>query len=147
MSKKTPIHLTIDADLYDLIMNYKAVHSDFSISQELEEWIRIKINANNNLEEGDIMDYDTEKAKLLMELKKLESKKELMEKQSEKDKLKEATIDHMIDNELQYETNIEDIPEKRAQGLVFLWKQRYNENISTDEARDLIVERIKQRGL
>lgn len=144
MSKKTPIHLTIDAELYELIMNYKAVHTDFSISQELEEWIKIKINHQD--QESETFDYDKEKARLVMEMRKLESRKELSNRQEEQDKVKQATIDHIIDNQLEY-SNAGEVAELRKDGLVFLWKSRYNETINPLQAKEMIETRLKERGL
>lgn len=142
---KAKINLSIDADLYEFIKNYKAVNTDFNISQELEEWIRIKMGHQNN--ETEIVDYDKEKARLLMELRQLESKEELAKREDEKEDMKIKTIDHAIDNAIKFGKKIEEIPDDRKNGVAFLFKSRYNVDITPLEAKELLENRIKERGL
>lgn len=148
MAKKTPIHLTIDSDLYEHIMTYKALHKDFSISEKLEEWIRIVINEHDD--EPETLNYDSEKAKLLLELKKLESKKELHERTDEREKEITEVIDRQIDNCLEYLKPSEkpsDVPDMRKVGLTFMLKSRFKKQINPLEAKDMIENRMKERGL
>lgn len=139
---KSLLHLSIENDLKEL-----AKKSNLNLSQEFEQWIRIRLNANIN--EDDNMDHDLEIAKLRQEISKLESQKELMAKQEMKDKEEEMIIDHAIDNEMESNKDIkpEDIPSKRSHGLVYLFNMKFRKSISDMEATNMIENRMKERGL
>lgn len=138
---KAKLNLSIDTELLDL-----AKQSNLNLSSEFEEWVKIRLNKNILNIENETLDYDKEYARLQLELQKLESKKEMIEKQDSKDKEKIMVIDHVIDNQIEYD-KAEDIAEKRFAGIKFLFKQKFNENITDLDAKNLINNRLMERGL
>lgn len=138
---KPRLNLTIDADLLEI-----AKSADINLSAEFEEWLKIRLG--QSFKEVENVDYDKEYARLQLELQKLESKKELKQKEEQKDKEQLMVLDHAIDNERETpETKLEDIPLKRAPGIKYLFKQKFNINLSDSEAIKLLDDRIKERGL
>ena len=139
MSKAT-LHLSIDTDLLELAKNM-----DLNLSAEFEDWIRIRTgNMDNNNEEK--VDYDKEYARLQMELKRLESKKEMEARQEDLDKRKVAAIDRTIDQEME-NTEASKIPANRSSGLIYIFKSAFNVNLTEKEAVELIENRMKERNL
>lgn len=138
---KPRLNLTIDADLLEL-----AKASDLNLSAEFEEFLKIRLN--QNLPDNEKIDFDKEYTRLQMELRKLESKKELVEKQDMKEQERLMVLDHAIDNELEIDScKVIDIPENRANGIVYLFKKKFNENLTSEQAKKLLSDRIKERGL
>ena len=137
---KTHLTLYIDNDLIVL-----AKSSGINLSQEFEQWIRIRMNqtADNEVKE------DTELliAKYRAEIIKLESQAERnKEIQGQKDyELK--VLDDMIDNMKQFNENLADIAEVRIHGLQFLFKRKFGMDLNPFEAKEMLLNRIKERGL
>lgn len=143
MANKVPLHLTIDADLLDYAKKMKGETIN-SLSEEFEEWLKIRIN--QDIKTDETFDYDKEYTRIQMELKKLESKKEMKNNQEMKDKEKLAVIDLTIDNEIKY-TKPEEIANKRFVGLKYLFNQKFNEKLTDIQAIELLNNRLKERGL
>lgn len=144
---KCVLHLSIDSDLYNYIKNYKEAHTEFNISAEVEEWIRIRMNVRGLEQEVKTVEQiDQEKARHLLEIRKLESEKELAKRQEQDNELEVQLIDHIIDNEMET-SKAQDIPANRARGLKYLMLQRFNKTITEVEAQELLEARVKQRGL
>lgn len=137
---KGKLNLSIDVDLLELAKN-----SDLNLSQEFEEWVKVRLNQPIS-DEFEEIDLDKEKARLMLEMRKLESKAELQKRQEEKEDLKLKTIDHAIDNSLKH-MKPEEIPESRKDGVVYLFKSRHRTEINPLEAKELIENRMKERGL
>ena len=138
---KSTLHLSIDSELLEIAKNM-----DLNLSSEFEEWIRIRAgqNVTDTIEKS--KDYDKEYARLQLEMQKLQSQKELADKEEQKQSEILMLIDHTIDNELEI-TPAEQIPEKRAQGLAYLFKQKFKRDITIEEAMAMLSDRIKERGL
>lgn len=138
---KGVLHLSVDVDLIVL-----AKASGLNLSGEFEEWIRIRLGQVDNMEENNV-DYDMEIAKLHQELARLQSKKQLSETKGMKVQEEVMVIDNIIDNALEFKTRIEDIPEKRFKGLIYLYNKKFHRVINGDQAKALLSDRIKERGL
>lgn len=139
---KSNLTLSIDTNLLVLARN-----SNINLSKEFEEWVKIRLNQPLDFEDGEnIIDYDKRYAELKLELQKLELKKEAEKDKEAKDKEKEELIDHIIDNELEV-TEAINIPEKRYIGLQFLYNKRFNINLNEQEAKDILFNRLQERGL
>lgn len=137
---KSTLHLTIDPELVNI-----AKDSGINLSSEFEEFIRFRLK--QNIDTPEVLDIDLEKAKHIQALKVLETKAELQARQEMKDKEELMLIDHIIDNEMEGGTKPPEIAEKRGRGTAFLFKQRFNKTISTQEAVQLLNDRIKEREL
>lgn len=138
---KVMLHLSIDSDLREW-----AKISGMNLSAEFEEWIRIKRGMNMSDIENNKVDYDKEYTRLQMELRELESKKELAARQSDLQERKNLQIDRAIDQCLK-DFPIDQVAEQRKHGIVYIWKSAFNENITEDEALQILENRIKERNL
>ena len=141
MANKVPIHLTIEPELAEWAKN-----SNLNLSSEFEDWVKIRRGQSMVDIENESIDYDKEYARLQLELQKLQSKKEMKQKEDERQKERDMVIDHIIDNQLEYD-KIEDIPKLRFKGLQFLFSKKFNETITEPQAIKLLEDRIKERGL
>ena len=140
---KAKLNLSIDTDLLQL-----AKDSNLNLSSEFEEWVRIRLN--HFVDNESPINFDVEKAKHQQALIELERKEKAAEEIKNKIETiveeKNQLLDHAIDNQLLVD-KIEDVPMKRFAGIKFLWKQKFNEPLTDEEAKKLLEDRIKERGL
>lgn len=139
----THLTLYIPSDLKKI-----AKASGLNLSQEFTEFMRIRLNQMPI--ETESIDYEKKAAMLKQELSicenKIKAQEEIKDKMDSIDSEKNLVIDHAIDNQLMYD-KAQDIAEKRFVGIKYLWKQKFNENITDDEAKELIIQRLRKRGL
>jgi len=135
------LHLSIDTELLAL-----AKSSKLNLSGEFEEWVRIRLN--QNLDQEPLIDHDLEIAKHRQQIAKHESKKAIIKTAEMKEKEKIMVVDNMIDNHLELSNDKpEHVPEKRFKGLMFLFDKKFRIKLSDQEAKDILSNRIKERGL
>lgn len=141
---KAQLHLSIDLDLHQAAKN-----SNLNLSAEFEEFLKFRLKQASNINISDV-DYDLEIAKHKQEIESLLRKKSV--KTSDQEQLKElnAMLDRAIDNSAKFlkegET-VKDIPHLRAQGITYLYKQKYKKEISNKEAATMLEKRINERDL
>ena len=136
---KSQLHLSIDSDLKELAKN-----SNLNLSQEFEEWVRIRLQ-RNIAEDIKYTDYPLEKAKLIQEIALLESREELSKREELKEKEETMILKSFLDNIKEFD-NLplnDDNLTKRTTGLIFIFKQRLNKIITTEQAQNMIKEGLK----
>lgn len=138
-SSKSHLTLYIDNELKAL-----AKASNINLSNEFENFLRFRLK--QDIKQESIIDTELEIAKHKQAIDKLLTQKELQQTQEMKEKEEIMVIDHIIDNEIQF-TSKEELPSKRANGLQFLFKQKFNKYLAQEEAIKLLEDRIKERGL
>ena len=135
---KAKLNLSIDTDLLELAKN-----STLNLSQEFEEWVKIRLINKSSIDIINV-DYDLEKAKLLQELALLESKEEISKRQELKEKEEVMILKSFIDNIKEFDTLPlkDDDLRTKANGLIFLFKQKLNKVIRTDQAIEMIKKEL-----
>jgi post-segregation antitoxin (ccd killing protein) len=135
-------HLTlyIDTDLVSL-----AKSSNMNISQEFEEWIKLRLGQTNEMKP--VIDIDEEIAKHQVEIQKLKNQAELDKKMENIDEMKMATLDRIIDNMIEGKNDLLNPDDTRIHGIQFLFQKKYKELINALDAKELLLKRIKERGL
>ena len=139
---KRQLNLYIDDELIELAKTNPNIDS---ISKEFNEWLKFRVGQMSEPENVNV-DYDKEVARLRQEISKLESKKAIKKTDEMKDKEKIMVVDHIIDNQLEYDKP-DVLPEKRFKGLMFLFDKKFRIKLSDQEAKDILSNRIKERGL
>lgn len=140
MTNKNHLTLYIDNELINI-----AKSINMNLSQEFEEWIRIRLN--QNIEDKPIIDIELERAKLKAQLIQLDNIQEQDKLKIDKQKEEIMIIDNMIDNMIEYKEDLTNITDTRLQGLKFLYKKKFNKDINILEAKELLINRIKEKGL
>ena len=143
---KSFLHLSIDTDLLTL-----AKQSDLNLSAEFENWVKIRLNQNDNMDEkAENLDFDKEILRLKNEITRLQSKKELQKSEDLKAKelndFLDYNIDNMLKNKAQNQT-LEDKIRDRVSGLKYLYKNKYRKNLNDTEIINMFLDRLKERGL
>ena len=131
---KGRLSLTVDSELVELAKN-----SNLNLSAEFEEWVRIRLQ-QNIAKDIEHTDYPLEKAKLIQQISLLESREALSQRQGLKDKEEKMILDNFISNIKEFDIlplNDNDLG-LRVRGLIFLYKQKINKKITTEEATELI---------
>jgi hypothetical protein len=150
-TKKGLLHLSVDNDLVNL-----AKSSNYNLSQEFEDWIRIRLNQTNN--NNPVIDIDKEVARYHMEIQKLLSKKELEQEQKNIENEKKMVIDNYINNLIKFKEETDspsytdhftykDLIDKEIHGLIFLFKKKFNIDLSVNDSREIITNALKEKGL
>lgn len=137
---KAKLNLSIDTDLLELAKN-----SSLNLSEEFEDWIRIRLMKDIEVDKKEV-DFNLEKAKLIQELKLLESKEELSKSQEFKEKEELMIVDSVIKNMREFKPIKETSEEqwlKRSNGLVYIFKRKLNKVITPEQARKILEKRIK----
>jgi hypothetical protein len=138
---KIMLHLSIEPEIVAL-----AKASNINLSQEFEQWLKIRLNQVNNDNEP-IIDTDFEIAKHEAEIIKLRTKKEVKQDLEFKAKEEIMVIDNQIDNLLEFKEDLKNITEERIHGIQFLFQKKFNKILNTLQAKELLENRIKERGL
>lgn len=86
-------------------------------------------------------------AEHLAEIKRLQSQAEVEKEKKDKGSEENTTIDFQIDNMVEYKESLTEPDQARVTGLQFLFKKRYNKILNPLQAKDLLVNRAKERGL
>lgn len=140
---KGVLHLSIEPELISL-----AKSMGINLSQEFEDWIRIRMN---QVKKNDIQKTEDEANKLIaqhrIEIMKLESEREKIKEQELNKDLEKEVIDFQIDNIIENKGSLTDIDPLRFAGLQFVFKKKFGKILNSLEAKDLIEKRIKERGL
>lgn len=153
MSDKKTLHLSIDSNLTDL-----AKTSGLNLSQEFEEWIRIRLNQNNDL--NPTVDTEMEIAKHKSEILRLEQEAKVQKTREMEDSEREALIEKATNALLNWKKQ-KDAGEFQdrhfdwnreidtyAKQLQFVFKKRLNINLNNLlEARELIIKKLKEKGI
>lgn len=148
---KVHINLSLDSDIYELSKTM-----NLNLSEEFEQWIRIRMNQYNKDEEQAKVNTELEIAKHIAEIKKLQTQAEMEKEQKDKEDRETKFIDYTIDNinsiELSIESNkgksIEElIDDSKIHGIQFIFKKKFNKTLDYLQAKELILNRIKERGL
>lgn len=134
---KVHINLSLDKDIYDI-----AINSGLNLSQEFEEWIKIRMNQT---EENNNEDVDLLIAKTQAELSRLQSRKEIVKTEVQKAKEEVMIIDDMIEDMKKFEET--EVSDMRIHGIQFLFKKKFNKTLNPLEAKELIENRISERNL
>lgn len=149
MPGKNHLTLYIDSDLVSI-----AKSSGLNLSQEFEQWIKIRMNKIES--ESPIIDKQLEIAKHKSEIQKLESMveqdKQIEMKQKEETMIVDNMIDNIIEIEMEMDMNkgkklIDLITDAKVSGIQFLFKKKFNKNLTPVEAKQLLENRIIERGI
>jgi len=156
---KAKLNLSIDTDLLDLAKNFTDSNNEkLNLSQEFEEWVKIRIQKNINME-VERVDYDFEKAKLRQDLALLESKQELFNREELKEKEEEMIINQIVNNlkntkkeKEDYLFQTENIRKKvrikeddiieKANAIVYIFKKKLDKKITVEKAKEIIKEKL-----
>lgn len=138
---KGALTLSIDTEILEM-----ARKSDINISQTVEDILRSVLQQSVAVDEPAI-NIDAEVAKHMMEIKRLQTKAELMHEQADKNKEEIMIVDNMIDNMVQFKDPLNPVPDSRAHGLTFLFNKRLHKQITQLQAKEMLENRIKERGL
>lgn len=134
---KSTLHLTIETNLIEI-----AKASGLNLSQEFEEWIKIRLG---QIDDGKpIIDIDMEIAKYQAEIQKLKSQAELNKEIEFKGKEENMILDNSIDNMKQFEENLANPSDTRIHGIQFLMQKKFNKILNPLEAKELLLKRIKE---
>lgn len=149
---KNHLTLYIDTTLTEL-----AKGSGMNLSQEFEEWIRIRMNQSQKEEEG--IDIPMEIAKRKEEIMRLEQKEKVKETKISEEQEKDQFINKVVDNFLIWEKR-KDRGEFQSKTfdksneldtsirqLQFVFKKRLNIILNSLIAKDLILNKFKERGI
>ncbi|GAG71883.1 unnamed protein product [marine sediment metagenome] len=133
---KAKLNLSIDTDLLELAKN-----SDLNLSAEFEDWVKIRL-VRHHLNNGDVVDYGVERAKLKQELALLESKEELAKKQEFKMKEEQMIIDDVINNVKEFHPKGISVQEltNRSHGLIYLLKRKLRKSVTEKEALKMLID-------
>jgi hypothetical protein len=143
MAKQT-LHLSIDNNLVDI-----AKSMNINLSAEFEQWIRIRLNQNDIIDDKNdiIIDKDKEIAVHMSEIKKLQSQKELQKEVEERKSEESMIIDQQIDNMKLFNEDLTNPSIERIHGMQFLFRKKFNKELNSLQSKDLLLNRIKERGL
>lgn len=141
MSNKSHLTLYVDNEVKNL-----AKSSNFNLSQEFEDWLRVRLNMKNKeVLENNIEDADKLIAEYRMKIEKLQSAKELdKELEMQKSEQKQVIyfqIDNMIENNEPLQEPFEPL---RIKGIQFIFKKKFNIIMNTLEARETLLNGIEQ---
>lgn len=133
-----------------------AKQSGLNLSQEFEEWIKIRLNQYEK-EKNDI-DIPLEIAKHKEEILKLEQESKVQQTQISEEKQKEALINKVVDDFLIWKQRV-DKGEFRnkmfswnkeldtsIRQLQFIFKKKLNLILNSLVAKDLILNKLKEKG-
>ena len=140
---KSLLHLSIDTGILELAKN-----SGINLSGEFEEWIKVRLRMDD--ESMPKESIDNEIIKYQQEIQKLRSMSEIVQSKEMVEREKLMVIDNTIDNRMKYKKEgerISKIPKERAKGLMFMLKKKYNDRMTEDDAAELLLKRMKERGL
>lgn len=137
---KNHLTLYIDTDIVSL-----AKSSGLNLSSEFEEWIKIRLGKMDEIKPD--IDVDLEIARHKAEILKLESVNELKKEKLEAETAEKVSLDRMIDNMIEFKDDMSNISEPRINGVQFIFKRRYNKVLNPMEAKELLLNRIKERNL
>lgn len=133
--------LYIDNDLVTL-----AKSSNMNLSAEFEEWIKIRLGKMGD-ETKKVCDPENEILRMRAEIQKLESQKELYLKEQNKEKEINMVLDGYIDNMIEFKEDLTNPSDSRTHGVQFLMQKKFHQIIGPLEAKELLLNRIKERGL
>jgi hypothetical protein len=137
---KGVLHLSISPDLIE-----RAKNSNMNLSEEFESWLKIRLNQTNKAANN--QDIDKEISKLQMEILNLNNQKDQKVKAEMQDKEELIVIDYQIDDMVKFKDNLEEPDPLRIKGLQFLLKSKFNKDLNPLEARELLINRAKERNL
>lgn len=129
---KPSLHITISPELIDIAKN-----SNINLSQEFEQWLKIRLSQSTAV----VVDYNLEISKRQEEIEILKAKSQLQDKVKSKEDQRTRLIDSIINGQ----SNI--ILSERWKGLQGILRDRMNEILTDEEARSLLNNRLKERGL
>ena len=139
---KPRLSLTIEQNLLDL-----AKASGLNLSAEFEEFLRIRLNAKEVIENKGHVDLDNEIAQHEEALIILKNKRSLVDiNKSIKDQIN-YTLDYAIDSALEQGNKLEDLAVNRSRGVSYILTRKLNKSYSELDAQKLLEDRIKERGL
>ena len=120
------LHLSIDPNIVSL-----AKASNINLSNEFEQWLKIRLNQQDIKPQVDI---ELEKAKLKAELDRLNTlETEGREKKDEETLINDA-VDHILNTEGYDDSN-------RIHGVQWIIKKRFGKTITEEQAVELIEKR------
>lgn len=135
------LHLSIEPSLIEL-----AKSSGLNLSSEFESWIKIRVgnmdNEVNNKEDTEILI-----AKHRAEIQRLQSQAEQEKEKANEVSAEINTLDYNIDDMVKFKENFDNPEDSRIHAIQFLFKKRYNKTLSILEAKELLINRAKDRGL
>lgn len=137
---KVMLHLSIEPELVNI-----AKSSNMNLSKEFEEWIRIRLNQTED--NKPIIDIQLEKAKLKAQLLQLDNQEALNKQEVDKQTIEDNSLDTIIDNMKQFNEDFINISDIRIHGVQFIMKKRYNKVLNSLESKELLIKRLKERGL
>jgi FtsZ-binding cell division protein ZapB len=141
---KTHIDLSIDSDVYVIAKTLR-----INLSNEFEQWIRIRTNTYE--EKTEIQNIDVEIAKRQAEIEELKRKDEMLKSKQQQEKDEQESLSRVIDNmitahedkEINWQTHIQ----MSASGVQLLYKRRFNRYITFKEAVELLEAKLKEKGI
>lgn len=145
MSNKNHLTLYVDSDLVQL-----AKTSKLNLSKEFEDWIKIRLN---QFENGDKTMTQEESDKLiaehLAEISRLKANKEIIQEKEDKYKEEEEVITEIAKNINEVDVNkrglsYNDAIEEHLNAVVYIFKKRFNKDIDTLQAKDLIIAKLNE---
>lgn len=140
MSDKATLHLSINKELTNL-----ARGSGLNLSAEFEEWIKIRLGKMGDDKMSN--DPDNEILKLRAEIQKLESQKDIISKEQNKQKEINMVLDGYIDNMIEFKEDLTNPSDSRMHGCQFLMQKKFHQILNPLQAKELLLNRIKERGL
>lgn len=147
------LHLSIEPEILEL-----AKASGLNLSNEFEQWIRIRMNKSFK-EDNKAIDLDIERAKALQRIKDIDAMAQARQNESNKEQLEIQALDEYIDylkekdksinDGSKHEKHITNEEDERLNlhGIVFLYKHKFNQNITMEQAKLILDKRLKERGL
>lgn len=151
MPKRT-LCLYVESELIEL-----AKSMGINMSEEFGDWMKIRMNKMDESNSNQTEDPDLIIAQHRAEIMKLESKKEQMAAQSEKEKELDMIIKDVVDNIVKekeagdnphyIDQTWQQIIAYRSPGLQFLVKKRMNKILTLNEAEEMISKELKSRGI
>jgi hypothetical protein len=141
-STKCVLSLYIDSDLKKL-----AKQSGLNLSNEFETWLKIRVGNMDNIGNEKIEDTELLIAEHFSEIKRLQTKAEIEKEQKDKGSEEQNSLDGMIDDMVKFRENLTNPTDQRVHGVQFIFKKRYNKFVNPLEAKDMLLSRIKERGI
>lgn len=124
--------------------------SGLNLSAEFTEWIKIRLNQMPI--ENESIDYEKKAAALKQELSicenKIKAQEEVKNKIEQLENEKAEVLNGIIDrnNALTFPQKPIELLEKTS-GIKYFWKQKFNEVISDEEAKEMLRQQLIERGL
>lgn len=137
---KSLLHLSINSKLLQMAKN-----SGLNLSAEFEEFIRFRVG--QDIKQESIIDPDIEIAKFKQQISKLETQKKIKNDLKIQQEEINKTLDHAIDTAIKEKRNYNEILDSRSRGVAFILTRKLNNKITEEQARKMLDERLKEKGL